>query len=214
MLFKTDKKISNLFFDLLFLIKTNDHILIFYTIILSIFKVLRNDLMKCHETTMINDIMEKFCIGPISEENYNNLIYYTLVDPERLKLDNIKLLNLRKKEINLIFPSKKLSFKMDDKDDNFICDVNFPLCIKENKLGQPIDDFTVYKPNKNLTYFVKDNFFYHKENEDEINTNEENEEKKIDCECQNKINCQKEETEINNFMEDIIIERRIHSCQK
>ena len=212
MLFKTDKKISNLFFDLLFLIKTNNHILIFYAIILSIFKILRNDLMECQESTSVNYIIEKFCVGPINEENYNHLIYYTLIDHERLRLNDITLINLRKKEITQILPSKKLNFEMNDKDNTIFCDVNYPLCIKENKIGFPIDNFTVYKPNKNLSTFVKDNFYYCKENE--INLSEDNNEKKTENEYEKIKNLQEVKLEYNNFMEDVIIERRTHYCHK
>ena len=94
MLLKIDVKITNLFFDCLFFlcVDRNNFITILYTIIFSIITILKTDLLKCHNSNDISEIIDNFSNNPISDENYKKLINYNLISKDKNKFNDKSIL--------------------------------------------------------------------------------------------------------------------------
>ena len=192
-----DIKITNLFFDRIFLYSNNNDnfISLLYNMIFSILTILRNDLLKCVDSTEINDVFNKFVNNKISNENFQKIIYYNLISQERNKFKDKSLFELRKKIIQEIMKEKKINFKFEENKEEIICEKYFPLCIKENE-EKPIEEFIVYKSNNNMSLYIIDEFY----KKDEIE--EENKNKK------NKINNKNEEITKYNINDTIKIDNK------
>ena len=191
--YNIDIKITNLFFDLIFLYANNNDIFlpILYSMIFSILAILRNDLLNCVDSIEINDVINKFVNNKISDENYQKIIYYNLISQERNKFKNISIFELRKKIINNIIKERNINFNFDENIEGIICEKYFPLCIKE-KEEKPIEEFIIYKSNNDLNLYLVEDYYYKK---DEIEENNKNKEIKI--------NNKNEEINKNNISDKI-----------
>jgi hypothetical protein len=218
MLFKTDIKIKNLFFDIIFFYSINNNynnfISILYTMIFSIITILRNNLLNCDKPDNIGTIIDEFVDKPISQDDYMQLVYYNLISQDKNKFNNNSIFELRNNQIEEISNLKTISYKNEENKESIPCNKNFPLCINE-KEEKPIEKYIVYKSENNLNEYIIEDYYYgngRKENE-EKNKNEEN--KNEDKKNEDKISEDKEsnENKINFNFENLIIERRKHFCK-
>lgn len=217
MLFKIDVKITNLFFDCLFFlcVNHNNFISILYTIIFSIITILKTDLLKCHNSSDISDIIDNFANNPLSDENYKKLVYYNLISQDKNKFNDKSILELRKKVIEEIIKTKTINYKFEENKKEIICNKKYPLCIKE-KEEKPIEKFIIYKSKNPLNIYIIDDFYYGK---NEIEENKENQDNILESKINivNKEKNSKEENiseqKINSDIENLIIERRKHFCE-
>ena len=195
--YNIDIKITNLFFDLIFLYANNNDIFlpILYSMIFSILAILRNDLLNCVDSIEINDVINKFVNNKISDENYQKIIYYNLISQERNKFKNISIFELRKKIINIIIKERNINFNFDENIEGIICEKYFPLCIKE-KEEKPIEEFIIYKSNNDLSLYLVDDYYKIEE------IKEDN--KKIET----KINNKREEIKKSNINDTIKIDKK------
>ena len=195
--YNIDIKITNLFFDLIFLYANNNDIFlpILYSMIFSILAILRNDLLNCVDSIEINDVINKFVNNKISDENYQKIIYYNLISQERNKFKNISIFELRKKIINNIIKERNINFNFDENIEGIICEKYFPLCIKE-KEEKPIEEFIIYKSNNDLNLYLVDDYYKIEE------IKEDN--KKIET----KINNKREEIKKSNINDTIKIDKK------
>ena len=195
--YNIDIKITNLFFDLIFLYANNNDIFlpILYSMIFSILAILRNDLLNCVDSIEINDVINKFVNNKISDENYQKIIYYNLISQERNKFKNISIFELRKKIINNIIKERNINFNFDENIEGIICEKYFPLCIKE-KEEKPIEEFIIYKSNNDLSLYLVDDYYKIEE------IKEDN--KKIET----KINNKREEIKKSNINDTIKIDKK------
>ena len=164
MLFKTDIKITNIFFDCIFLfcVNNDNYIFILYTMIFSILAILRNDLLNCKESLDVNDVFDNFMNNPISDENYQKIVYYNLISQDKLKFNDKYIFELRKKKIKQISKDKKINFQFEENIEEVPCNKFFPLCIKDKK-EKPIEEFIVYKSENDLNLYVYNDYFEIKE---------------------------------------------------
>ena len=195
--YNIDIKITNLFFDLIFLYANNNDIFlpILYSMIFSILAILRNDLLNCVDSIEINDVINKFVNNKISDENYQKIIYYNLISQERNKFKNISIFELRKKIINNIIKERNINFNFDENIEGIICEKYFPICIKE-KEEKPIEEFIIYKSNNDLSLYLVDDYYKIEE------IKEDN--KKIET----KINNKREEIKKSNINDTIKIDKK------
>ena len=130
--FQIDQKITsfayNCFFGFALLEEKGEAFFYFYKIILSIFKFLKPDLMKCQDMKDVN-LKLKLIEKEIKKENIESIIYYTFFD-ENNKFDINYAKKLRQEEINKIIKDKKIKFNGKN-ENNIECNVNYPLCVKE-----------------------------------------------------------------------------------
>ena len=221
MLFKIDIRIANLFFDYIFLffVNNNNYIYILYTMIFSIFAILRNDILKCNESQDIGEVLDNFLNNPISDENFQKIVYYNLISEDKFKFYDKSIYELRQKEIKIISKEKKINFKFEKNIEEVPCNKLFPLCVKD-KEEKPIEDFVVYKSKNDLNVYVYNEYYGKNENESKIEDKNEKEDlQNIDIKSdntnnddENKKNEDIEEDE-NLYMKNLIIERRKHKCE-
>ena len=146
MIFKTDQNITNFTFNCFFgfaqLENKNESFYYFHKIILSIFKSLKPDLMKCTNMREVSQV-----INIENEENkgfIESIIYYTLFDESANKLDISYVKNLRKEEINKIIQNRKTKFNFKN-ENNIECNINYPLCVEECNNSSPIELNVIHK---------------------------------------------------------------------
>ena len=189
LIFKTNENITNILFNCFFgfalLENKEDIFFYFYKVILSIFKILKNDLMKSKTMEQINNIvnLEK----EMKKENIEIILYYTLFDESKYKLDIEYIRKLRKQEVNKIIENKTYKFNFQN-NNNIECNINYPLCIEECNISSP--------PEMNVVYRSLDDINEEK-NDDNINN--------INIINDDDVNEEK-------ILKDIIIERRRHYC--
>jgi hypothetical protein len=220
MQFNTDIRITNFFFDLIFFFcaNKNNFISYLYKMIFSIISILRSDLLNCQLGQEVNQVIENFSKNPISEENFQKIIYYNLISKDSNKFSNKFIFELRKKEIKKVAELKKLNYNFEENVEEIKCNKLFPLCIKENK-EKPIEDFVVYKPNSGLSIYIIEDYFYEKSEDKEKNKNEDNKminnnEKQNGINLENKIEEESENKEDDDeYMNNLVIERRKHVCE-
>jgi len=221
MLFKIDIRIANLFFDYIFLfcVNNDNYIYILYTMIFSIFAILRNDILKCNESQDIGEVLDNFLNNPISDENFQKIVYYNLISEDKFKFYDKSIYELRQKEIKIISKEKKINFKFEENIEEVPCNKLFPLCVKD-KEEKPIEDFVVYKSKNDLNVYVYNEYYGKNENESKIEDKNEKEDLQnkdiksdnTNNDDENKKNEDIEEDE-NLYMKNLIIERRKHKCE-
>ena len=220
MQFNTDVRITNFFFDLIFFfsVNKNNFVCFLYNMIFSILSILRTDLLNCQLSQEVNQVVENFSKNPISEENFQKIIYYNLISKDNNKFNNKFIFELRKNEIKKVAELKKLNYNFEENVEDIKCDKLFPLCVKEKK-EKSIEDFVVYKPTCNLNKFIFEDNFYKK---DEVEENKKSEDNKLtnNNEEQNNIILENKieeksdnKEEDDEYMNDLIIERRKHICE-
>ena len=210
--YKIDIKITNFFFDCIFLYATNnDNFLpLLYKMIFSILTILRNDLLNCVDSTEINNVINKFVNNKISDENYQKIIYYNLISQEKNKFKDKSIFELRKKIIQNIMKERKLNFKFEENIQEIICENFFPLCIKE-KEEKPIEEFIVYKSNNDLSSYLIDEY-YKKDEMEENNKNDDIKQNNKKEEINNKNDIIKEEISIKeNSQKEEINDKKIEN---
>lgn len=217
MQFKTDIKITNFFFDLIFVFcpNKNNFISYLYSMIFSILLILRNDLLNCQLSKEVNEVVEKFSNNPISEENFQKIVYYNLISKDRNKFRDKSIFELRQNEIKKIAELKKLNYNFEENVEEIKCNKLFPLCVKEKK-EKPIEDFVVYKPNNDLNIYIIEDYYYGKGEVKENKKIEDNNNEKQSCiVLENKIEDEYDNKEDSDdeFMNNLIIERRKHICE-
>ena len=220
MQFNTDIRITNFFFDLIFFFcaNKNNFISYLYKMIFSIISILRSDLLNCQLAQEVNKVIENFSKNPISEENFQKIIYYNLISKDSNKFSNKFIFELRQKEIKKVAELKKLNYNFEENIEEIKCNKLFPLCVKENK-EKPIEDFVVYKPNSGLSIYIIEDYFYEKGEDKEKNKNEDNKminnnEKQNGINLENKIEEEPENKEDDDeYMNNLVIERRKHVCE-
>ena len=217
MLFKTDIRISNFFFDCVFFfcVNNDNFISVLYKMIFSILEILRNELLECQQSSKISEILDKFINNPISEENYKKLIYYNLIKKNKINFCDKKVFEVRKREIKKVMNQKKMDYKFEENIEEVKCNKYFPLCIKE-KEEKPVEDFVVYKSGNNQSLYIIDNYYKIENNENnnknEILVNNNNNDKNnIIYNNENQENIIEDNE--NDFMRNLIIERRKHFCE-
>ena len=214
---KIDKRITNFFFDCIFLYSNNNsdnYLSTLYTMIFSIFAILRNDLLNSGKNNDINDIVDNFSDNPISEENYKRIIYYNLISQEKNKFKDKSLFDLRKNEIKKIINDTKLNYKSEENNEEILCEENFPLCIKEKNM-KPSEEFIIYKGKSDLSIYIIEEYYGKEEVNNNLLIKENNENKEInnkDNDGENNINKRNNEDE-EKIMDKLIIERRKHFCK-
>ena len=193
MIYNIDIKITNLFFNIIFLYPNNNELFIsiLYNMIFSIIAILRNDLLKCVDSNEINNVINKFVNNKISDDNFQKIVYYNLVSQEKNIFKDKTIFEYRKKIIKNIIKERKLNFKFEENIEEIICEKYFPLCIKE-KEEKPIEEFIIYKSNNDLNLYLVEDYYYKK---DEIEENNKNKEIKI--------NNKNEEINKNNISDKI-----------
>lgn len=219
MICKIDQRITNFFFDCIFLFSNNNYenyLSILYTMIFSILTILRNDLLNSDESNDISEILEHFSINPISDENFKKIIYYNLISQEKNKFKNKFIFNLRKSTIKNIFDKSKINFKSEEKTQEISCEDYFPICIKEED-KKPAEEFIIYKGKNDLNNYIIDDYYYKKEKE--VNENNNN----LLIKDINKINdidnnngsyeVKSNNEDEDSIMNNLIIERRKHFCK-
>ena len=222
MLYKIDIKITNLFFDCLFFfcINNNNFIIVLNTMLFSFLTVLRTDLLKCQSSQDLNDVIEKFANEPISDENFKKIIYYNLMSTNKNIFRNKSILEMRKKKIQNIIKTRKMNYQFDENNEEILCDISFPLCVKEKK-EKEIEDFIIYKSENELNNYLIEDYYGDKKDElKEINIQENKElTDKINIENENNSeekNYNNGQDKINDddiCMKNLIIERRKHFCK-
>ena len=220
MQFNTDIRVINFFFDLIFFFSTNKNNFVsyLYKMIFSIISILRNDLLNCQLGQEVNQVIENFSKNPISEENFQKIIYYNLISKDNNKFSNKFISELRQKEIKKVAKLKKLNYNFEENVEEIKCNKLFPLCVKENK-EKPIEDFVVYKPNSGLSIYIIEDYFYEKGEDKEEKKSEDNKlinnnEKQNGINLENKIEEEPDNREDDDeFMNNLIIERRKHICE-
>ena len=208
---KMDVKVTNLFYDCLFF-NPHNSIFILYSFIISIFKILKPELMKSSNIEEANIVFDRIQKG-ITNEEFNKIIYYIFIDPHRLQFFDENVKNSRVSRIKKILCTKFTCFYFKSIND-VKCNVNYPVCVKEKCIKKPIEKFIVYKSGYNLNENLIEDFYYNKENnnskengysekstneEDDsnvINENKDNENNNIVNENNNIIN------ENNNFVNE------------
>ena len=217
MICKIDKRITNFFFVCIFLYSNNNsdnYLSALYTMIFSILAILRNDLLNTGKSNDINDILDNFSDNPISEENYQRIIYYNLISQEKNKFKDKYIFDLRKNEIKRIIKDKKLYFKSEENDEEILCEENFPLCIKEKNM-KPIEEFIIYKGKSDLSIYIIEEYYGNEEVNNNLLIKENNENMEINNKIndgENNINKRNNEDE-EKIMDKLIIERRKHFCK-
>ena len=222
MLYKIDIKITNLFFDCLFFfcINNNNFIIVLNTMLFSFLTVLRTDLLKCQSSQDLNDVIEKFANEPISDENFKKIVYYNLMSTNKNIFRNKSILEMRKKKIQNIIKTRKMNYQFDENNEEILCDISFPLCVKE-KQEKEIEDFIIYKSENELNNYLIEDYYGDKKDElKEINIQENKElTDKINIENENNSeekNYNNGQDKINDndiCMKNLIIERRKHFCK-
>ena len=197
MIYNIDIKITNLFFNIIFLYPNNNELFIsiLYNMIFSIIAILRNDLLKCVDSNEINDVINKFVNNKISDDNFQKIVYYNLVSQEKNIFKDKTIFEYRKKIIQNIIKERKLNFKFEENIEEIICEKYFPLCIKE-KEEKPIEEFIIYKSNNDLSLYLIDDYYKIEE------IKEDN--KKIET----KINNKSEEIKKSNINDTIKIDKK------
>ena len=222
MLYKIDIKITNFFFDCLFFfcINNNNFLIVLNSMLFSFLTVLRTDLLRCQSSQDLNDVIDKFSNEPISDENFKKIVYYNLMSNNKNIFRNKSILEMRKKKIQNIIKTRKMNYQFDENNEEVLCDISFPLCVKE-KQEKEIEDFIIYKSENELNNYLIEHYYGDKKDElkeiniqenkeliDKINTeNENNSEEKNYNNGQDKIN------DDNICMKNLIIERRKHFCK-
>ena len=141
--------------------------------------------MKCKDMKQISEALrfEK----EQKKETIQSIIYYTLFDDSKNKMDINYVKKLRKEEVKKVIDNKKGTFKFKCNNENKIeCNINYPLCIEECNISSPIE------------LSLK-----HEKGYDIQNDNESNKEN-------NNINNEEDD---ETLLKDIIVERRKHFCQ-
>ena len=186
--------------------------------IFSIISILRSDLLNCQLGQEVNQVIENFSKNPISEENFQKIIYYNLISKDNNKFSNKFISDLRQKEIKKVAELKKLNYNFEENVEDIKCNKLFPLCIKENK-EKPIEDFVVYKPNNGLSIYIIGDYFYEKGEDKEEKKSEDNklinnDEKPNGIILENKLEEEPDNKEDDDeYMNNLIIERRKHICE-
>lgn len=216
MLFKTDIKITNFFFDCIFLLCVNNdnYIYVLYLIIFSILRILRKDILNCTESQDISDVIDNFVNNPISNENYQKMVHFTLFSEKRLKFQDKSIFHLRQKEIKIVTNEKKINFKYEKNIEDVPCNKYFPLCVKE-KEEKPIEEYVVYKSKNDLNiYLIED---YYDKNEIKMDSKDNKDEKNDNLNINQILNNENKETikeDENMLMKNLIVERRKHLCEE
>ena len=191
-IFKTDPNITNILYNCFFgftLLENNNEIFFyFYKIILAIFRTLKQDLMKCKNMEKINDVLN--IENEQKKEIIQSIIYYTLFDDSKTKLDINYAKKLREEEVKKIINSKPLfTFKFKN-ENNIECNNNYPLCIEEYNVSSPIELKVIYEKGYDKNIKKDDNNMNNINNINNINIEEDDE----------------------SILKDIIVERRKHYC--
>ena len=181
-----NENIATFLFNCLFgftkLENKNETFFYIYKIILSLFKVLKKDLMKCKTEVELLDKIEK--LQEMKEESIKSIIDFTLFEDNKnnFNLDDFNL--RRKREMEKYLKKKPFRFDLriykekDQSEQDIIpCNPNYPICVKECD-----------KP-----FYIQIDEIY---------------EKRPDKFAKNEINGENDE----NILEKIIIERRKHLC--
>ena len=187
---QTDRNISNILFNCYFgftLLENKDDLYFyFYKIILSIFKILKNDLMKCKTMKEVNEILK--LEKEEKKENIQKIIYYNLFDNCKNNYDINYAKKLREEEIKKIINNKTFKFHFKN-EENIKCNIIYPLCIEEWDNSIPIE-YNIINENG----YDKNN---NNDNSNINNINDEEDDEKILKDiiverrkhfCQNKIN--------------------------
>ena len=181
--------------------------------IFSIISILRSDLLNCQLGQEVNKVIENFSKNPISEENFQKIIYYNLISKDSNKFSNKFIFELRKKEIKKVAELKKLNYNFEENVEEIDCNKLFPLCVKENK-EKPIEDFVIYRPICGLSKYIIEDFYYEKGEVKEDKKSEDNYENQNNITLENKIEEKFDYKEDDDeFMNNLIIERRKHICE-
>ena len=186
----------------------------------SFLTVLRTDLLKCQSSQDLNDVIEKFANEPISDENFKKIVYYNLMSTNKNIFRNKSILEMRKKKIQNIIKTRKMNYQFDENNEEILCDISFPLCVKE-KQEKEIEDFIIYKSENELNNYLIEDYYGDKKDElKEINIQENKElTDKINIENENNSkekNYNNGQDKINDndiCMKNLIIERRKHFCK-
>ena len=185
--YKMNQKITSILFNCFFgfaLLDKKDEVFFYlHKIILGIFRLLKDDILKCKTSIQFNNLLS--LDKDITTENLQIIIYYTLFDESKDKLDIDYIKNLRKKEIDEITKNKKWNFSFKN-DNNIKCNIFYLLCIEEG----------------NTSFFPKLKVIYKKLNDN-----------KKEKEQQNNIIINTEEDDYEEILKTITIERREHHCQ-
>jgi hypothetical protein len=104
MQFNIDIRVTNFFFDLIFFfcVNKNNFVSYLYKMIFSIISILRSDLLNCQLGQEVLQIIENFSKNPISEENFQKIVYYNLISKDSNKFSNKFIFELRQKEIKKV----------------------------------------------------------------------------------------------------------------
>ena len=184
-IFKIDQNITNFAFNCFFgyalLEEKNEVFFYFYKIILALFRCFKNELLKCKKLEKINDILK--LDKDLKKEIIQGIIYYTLFDESKNKLDIKYAKKIRKEEINKVIKSKKIKFNFNN-ENNIECNIFYPICVEECNVSSPLDLINVYE---------------------KINESKDDDDNNIN----NIINNEENDEQI---LKDIIIERRRHYC--
>jgi hypothetical protein len=181
--------------------------------IFSIISILRSDLLNCQLGQEVHQIIENFSKNPISEENFQKIVYYNLISKDNNKFNNKFIFELRQKEIKKVAELKKLNYNFEEKAEDIECNILFPLCVKENK-EKPIEDFIVYKTTCGLSKYIIEDYYYEKGDDKEDKKSEDNNEKKNNIILENKREEESDNKEDDDeYMNNLIIERRKHICE-
>ena len=218
MICKIDKRVTDFFFDCIFLFSNNNsdnYLSTLYTMIFSILAILRNDLINSEESNSINYIVDNFSDNPISEENFQKIIFYNLISKEKNKFKDKSIFDLRKIAINRIIKDRKFDFKTEENTEEILCEEYFPLCIKEKNL-KTTEEFIIYKGKYDLNTHIIEAYYGNEEINSNLivkESNNENDEmnNKVKNEVMN-INKRNDEDK-EKIMNKLIIERRKHFCK-
>ena len=192
---KMDVKVTNLFYDCLFFHPHNS-IFILYSFIISIFKILKPKLMKSTNIEEANIVFDGIQKG-ITNEEFNKIIYYIFIEPNRMQFCDKNVKKSRISRIKKILCTKFTSFYFKSIND-VKCNVNYPVCVKEKCMKKPIEKFIVYKSGYNLNENLIEDFYYSKEKD---NVKENGYSKKSTNEDdENNVISENEDSENNNII--------------